>query len=334
MCDLNYAEHLFRSDALEDLAALARRVTRDVFGTSVYFRGLIEISNHCTQNCLYCGIRRDHAGVHRYRLDRETIIQTVKEGFTRGLRTFVLQGGEDPWYTTDRMTEIITSIKEVTGDAAAVTLSCGMQEKEVYAAWKRAGADRYLIRFETSDPRLHAYIRDGRTLDERLCAIEDLRSLGYQVGSGFMVGLPGEDEGTIVDNIRLCRALRLDMAGIGPFIPHPDTPLGTAPQQPLRLALRATALLRIACPRTHIPATTAAGSLSPDGREQMISCGANVVMPNLTPISVKKAYLLYPGKICLDEDGVKCLGCLSMRIASTGNTVSLDRGDGLVHGMQ
>lgn len=318
-------------DNLKELSIMARSTTDSIFGQKIYLRGLIEFSNYCTSNCLYCGIRRDNGKIHRYRLTRKEIIMAVRMGFKRGIRTFVLQGGEDPWFTVDRMSEIISSIKTETGGGAALTLSCGMLPIEAYREFRSAGADRYLIRFETSDEKLHVHLRDGFTLEERIEAIENLRSLGFQVGSGFMVGLPGETDETVVNNVLLCRKLHLDMAGIGPFIPHPDTPLAKASQIPLHLTLKATALLRIATPKAHIPATTAAGSLVPDGREQMISCGANVVMPNLTPVTVKKDYLLYPGKICLDEDGIKCIGCLGLRIKTTGKEMSFSRADGLVN---
>jgi biotin synthase len=328
MSNFSNAEQLFRKNDLEALTSLASGITRKSFSRSVYLRGLIEFSNHCISNCLYCGIRRDNGKVNRYRLTDEEIFTAVDTGYARGLRTFVLQGGEDPWFTVEKLAAIASGIKKRTHGEAALTLSCGMLTLDEYRALKEAGADRYLLRFETSDPELHKYLRDGVDLDRRLEALENLKSLGFQTGSGFMVGLPGETEETVINNIKLCRELDLDMAGIGPFIPHQDTPLAEAPQIPLKLALKATALLRIACPDTHIPATTAAGTLEPDGREQMIRCGANVVMPNLSPITAKKDYLLYPGKICLDEDGLQCIGCLGLRIASVDGKMSFERGDG------
>jgi len=330
MSDYRYAEQLFRENNLEALTTLAAKVTRKSFGSSVYLRGLIEFSNYCISNCLYCGIRRDNAKVNRYRLTDEEIFSAVDTGFAIGLRTFVLQGGEDPYFTVDKLAEISAGIKKRTHGEAALTLSCGILTHEEYRVLKSAGADRYLLRFETSDPELHRYLRDGIGLERRLEALEDLKTLGFQTGSGFMVGLPGETEDTVIENIKLCSELELDMAGIGPFIPHHDTPLAGSPQIPLELSLKATALLRIACPDTHIPATTAAGTLEPDGRERMIKCGANVVMPNLTPTTVKKDYLLYPGKICLDEDGLQCIGCLGLRIASVNGEMSFDRADGHV----
>lgn len=326
--DFTYAEQLFRDNNLKELTLLAAQTTRKTFGKSVYLRGLIEFSNYCVSNCLYCGIRRDNGKVHRYRLTDEEIFSAVDTGFSRGLRTFVLQGGEDPYFSVDKLAALASGIKKRTGGDAALTLSCGILSREEYRELKSAGADRYLLRFETSDPDLHRYLRDGIGLERRLEALEDLKTLGFQTGSGFMVGLPGETEETVIENIKLSRKLDLDMVGIGPFIPHHDTPLAGSSQVPLELSLKATALLRIACPKTHIPATTAAGTLEPDGREQMIKCGANVVMPNLTPVAVKKDYLLYPGKICLDEDGLHCIGCLGLRIASVDGKMSFDRADG------
>ena len=284
-------------------------------GILFFLRGLIEYTNHCAVDCLYCGLRRSNTAVNRYRLDDAEILDAVVAGYGRGLRTFVLQGGEDAGFSTDRIARLCDSIRRATDGQAAITLSCGIRSREDYRALRQAGAERFLMRFETSEPELHRFLRGGLTLERRLKALKELRAEGFQVGSGFMVGLPGERDETIIRNVELCAELGVDMAGVGPFIPHPDTPLGAAPRNSLDLSLFATALLRIACPETHIPATTAAGSLERDGRERMISCGANVLMPNLTPVSRKKDYLLYPGKICLEESGLQCVGCLSTRVA-------------------
>jgi len=324
------AVHLFRRRELVPLSTEARRISTEVFGNDVYLRGLIEYTNHCAVDCLYCGIRRSNFNVKRYRLGEKEIIDAVTQGYERGIRTFVLQGGEDAWFTTERLVDICRSIKEV-GDAA-LTLSCGIRPRRDYGLLKKAGADRYLMRFETSDPELHRYIRGGVSLEKRLAALSDLQAEGFQVGSGFMVGLPGESDDTLIRNVEICAELGVDMAGVGPFIPHPETPMGESEQVPLERALYATALLRIFCQQTHIPATTAAGSLEKDGRERMISCGANVLMPNLTPVGQKKNYLLYPGKICLDESGLQCVGCLSMRVLSVDREISFDRADGRVGG--
>ncbi len=318
---------LFYNAPTEELTARAGEVCRRVHGPEVLLRGLVEYSNYCPCGCLYCGIRGGNSRVNRYRLTDGEVLASVDAGYERGLRTFVLQGGEDRKFDTDRIARLIGMIKERTKNEAAVTLSCGMKSREEFRTLRDAGGDRYLLRFETSDPELHRYLRDGKTLAERLENLEWIREAGFQRGSGYMTGLPGETDEIRLNNILLCRDLELDMVGIGPFIPHPDTPLGGAEQQGLDHALRGTALLRLALPEAHIPATTAAGSLEPDGREQMIRGGANVLMPNLTGVEYKKDYLLYPGKICLDESGVQCIGCLSMRVKTVDRRLSFARGD-------
>lgn len=330
MSELDQAFELHRRGEFDALADQARRITEERFGRKVFLRGLIEYSNRCICSCLYCGIRRENGKVRRYGLSDEAILAAVRSGHDRGLKSFVLQGGEDPAFGPERLCHIVGAIKQLTRGEAAVTLSAGILPREAYAELRRAGADRYLIRFETADPELHQYLRGGITLERRLEALEDLKSLGYQTGSGFMTGLPGETDELLMRNIRLCKELELDMAGIGPFIPHPETPLRDTPTAPVERAIRAVALLRIACPDIHIPATTAAGSLAADGRERMIQNGANVLMPNLTPVAEKKEYLLYPGKICLDEEGLHCIGCLDMRMRSVDRELSFERADGLV----
>ncbi|MDC7222635.1 MAG: [FeFe] hydrogenase H-cluster radical SAM maturase HydE [Spirochaetales bacterium] len=320
---------LFYHASTEYLMERAGEASLKIHGEAVFLRGLIEFSNYCNASCLYCGIRGPNGKVNRYRMNEEEILRAVEAGFAEGLRTFVLQGGEDIQWKTKRVAALVERIKKITGGQAAVTLSLGMKTREEYRQLREAGGDRYLIRFETSDPELHVHLRDGKTLDERLENLAWMGEAGFQRGSGFMTGLPGETPETRLNNILLCRELELDMVGIGPFIPHPDTPLGGAEQQGLDHALRGTALLRLALPQAHIPATTAAGSLVPDGREQMVRGGANVLMPNLTDVAYKKDYLLYPGKICLDESGLQCIGCLSLRVKTVNRKLSFDRGDAL-----
>ena len=320
---------LFLNAPTDNLIDMGNSVCRRVHGKAVLLRGLLEYTNYCISNCLYCGIRKSNRNVNRYRIDEDRLIEAARAGFDRGLRTFVLQGGEDPVYTTEKICRVIESLKKMSEGKAAVTLSCGMRSAQEYREMAAAGADRYLLRFETSDPALHAYLRDGRTLAQRLRALEDIRSAGFQVGSGFMLGLPEETADTRLENILLAQRLELDMVGIGPFIPHPDTPLRDAPQKGIEEAVRGVALLRLALPETHIPATTAAGTLESNGREQMIRAGANVLMPNLTQVNYKKDYLLYPGKICLDESGIQCIGCLSMRVRPLDRELSFSRGDAL-----
>ncbi len=311
---------------LAELVSLARETTDRVHGKAVLLRGLIEVTNECSMDCLYCGIRRSNGKATRYRLGPEELQSTIRAGRKAGFRTFVLQGGEDPALAGEGLLRLTEAAREAAGDAA-ITLSFGIRSRREYEELRAAGADRYLMRFETADPELHRYLRNGMTLERRLRALTDLRAVGFQLGSGFMTGLPGETEETLIRNVELCAELDLDMGGIGPFIPHPDTPLGGASGGTLDGAVRATALLRLALPACHIPATTAAGSIHPEGREKQLEAGANVLMPNITPTGQKKNYLLYPGKICLDESGFQCVGCLSLRVAGRGLHLSWERGD-------
>ncbi|MBN1499227.1 MAG: [FeFe] hydrogenase H-cluster radical SAM maturase HydE [Spirochaetes bacterium] len=324
---------LYKNSENDALIAAADEVCRNVYGSKVYLRGLIEFSNICNIDCLYCGIRKSNKEVKRYRLSEDEIIDTVSSGTKYGFKTFVLQGGEDPYFTTPVLCGLVEKIKKINPEAA-VTLSAGIRSCESYRLLKEAGCDRYLLRFETSDPELHKYLRNGVTLNERLKALDNLRKYDYEVGSGFMVGLPGETEETRIQNALLCRDYNFDMVGIGPFIPHPSTPLADALQMPLELAIRSVALVRLFLPEANIPATTAAGSLSSAGRERMLAAGANVLMPNITPVKYKKDYELYPGKICLDESGFECAGCLEGRVLSVNKFITYERGDsaGFLHG--
>ncbi|MBN2510510.1 MAG: [FeFe] hydrogenase H-cluster radical SAM maturase HydE [Spirochaetales bacterium] len=321
-----HAVALYREDT-QELYRQADRVRRRVFGDRVFVRGLLEFTNVCAANCHYCGIRRDNTAVHRYRMDEEGILDVIGRGIERGMKTFVLQGGEDPEWTTARLCRFLERVRLRFGNETAITLSCGLKSPADYRDLKHSGADRYLMRFETGDPVLHQRLRNGISLKRRLKGLHDLKDAGFEVGSGYMTGLPGETEDIRIRNALLCRELELDMVGIGPFIPHPQTPLGGSPQESLSHAVRAVALVRLLLPEANIPATTAAGSLQPDGREQMLKAGANVLMPNITPVDHKKDYLLYPGKICLDESGFECVGCLSLRVKTVDQALCFDRGD-------
>lgn len=328
----NEISELYYNSTLEELTQIGGEICESVHGKDVLLRGLIEFSNYCSMDCFYCGIRKSNENTYRYRLNSQQILEIVKTGYARGLRTFVLQSGEDSFYSTEKLALIVERIKAEGNKNAAVTLSCGIKSRSQLKELKAAGVDRYLLRFETSDPELCRSLRNGSPLSERIKMLERLKEEGFQTGSGFMVGLPGETDETVINNIELARSLELDMVGVGPFIPHPDTPLKNSEQHPVELAVKATALVRIAMPETHIPATTAAGSLNPQGREMMIEAGANVLMPNITPPEAKQHYLLYPGKICLDESGIQCIGCLSMRVKPLNRELSFVRGDGLVSG--
>ncbi len=310
------------------LIAQADAVRKSRYGDGVWIRGLLEFTNRCRQNCLYCGLRRDNAVVRRYSMDETEILKSIEKGYDMGLRTFVLQGGEDPEWGSDRLCRMVESIKKGRNDAA-VTLSCGIFSGREYRSMASAGVNRYLLRFETSDPRLHIRLRDGISLGRRLQALSELREAGIELGSGFMVGLPGENEATVQGNLALCRDLELDMVGIGPFIPNPETPLGECQPGNMDDVVRLTALLRLTLPFANIPATTAAGSLSSSGREAMLSAGANVLMPNITPEGYRGDYRLYPGKTSLSRDNLPELEAIASALREMGRHMDLGRGDSL-----
>jgi len=314
-----------RHDA--SLFAAADHVRRQVYGTDVYIRGLIEFTNYCKNNCLYCGIRRDNHSLARYRLSAEEILACAGTGYELGFRTFVLQGGEDPWYTDEMFCEIISNIKSKYPDCA-VTLSLGEKPYTSYKAWFDAGADRYLLRHETADDshyrRLHP---ENMSPENRKECLRNLRAIGYQVGSGFMVGSPYQTTAHLVQDIRFLQELRPAMIGIGPYISHRDTPFRDCANGSLALTLRLIAVLRLIFPHALIPATTALGSIASDGRELGLQAGANVVMPNLSPVSVRAKYALYDGKICMGEEAAECRACLEMRVRGAGYQTVVARGD-------
>lgn len=304
----------------------ADRICRRHYGDSVFLRGLIEFSNQCDRDCLYCGIRKSNKQIRRYCLTQEEILSAVAQGHKSGLKTFVLQSGEAAAFSSAQLCRLVERIKESIDEEIAITLSCGIKSEAEYRSFKQAGADRYLLRFETADPELHRYLRNGISFQRRIQALSDLFSAGFEVGSGFMTGLPGETEDTLIQNIFLCQKYEFHMVGVGPFIPHPQTPLKDSVSKDLSLSLKATALVRLALPKANIPATTAAGSIEPSGREKMLEWGANVLMPNITPVCVKKDYLLYPGKICLDESGTECISCLKQRVKTAAKQIDFSIG--------
>ena len=325
---------LLREDVLSWLArkgadreALYRRadeVRRTRKGDEVFIRGIIEFSNVCANDCLYCGIRRSNAGVRRYRLSADEILGVARRMIGWNQTTVVLQSGEAPSAAGDReLGEIIRRIKSETG--LAVTVSVGNRPREVYARWRDCGMDRYLLRFETSAPALFSRLHPDCTLAERLRCLRDLRDLGVQTGGGFMIGVPGETPEVLADNLLLCRDLDLDMVGIGPFIPHPDTPLGGEPNayaDDPDMFFVALAALRIVHPRAHIPATTAFDAVFPGrGRNLALQRGANVFMPNNTPGDRRGDYLLYPNKPCVDENAGQCARCVVLRLQSLGRRI-------------
>ncbi len=309
------------------LADLAVEKRKAVFGDAVYTRGLIEISSFCRNNCLYCGIRRDNGNAERYRLTKEEILSCADEGYGLGFRTFVLQGGEDPYYTDDVLSKIVSAIKSAHPDCA-VTLSVGERSRESYQRLFDAGADRYLLRHETADAEHYAKLHPEKmSFKNRMLCLKDLREIGYQVGCGFMVGSPFQTEDTLSKDLRFIEKFRPEMCGIGPFIPHHDTPFGKEKAGTVELTLFLLSVIRLILPEVLLPATTALGTLDPSGREKGILAGANVVMPNLSPAAVRKKYELYDNKICTGEESAQCRGCLEARVGSVGYRLVVDRGD-------
>ncbi len=297
------------------------------FGNRIYTRGLIELTNHCKNDCYYCGIRKGNRNVDRYRLDKTDILKCCEEGYGLGFRTFVLQGGEDPFYTDDRMIDIVSEIKRHYPNCA-VTLSMGERSSDSYQALYDAGADRYLLRHETADPEHYARLHPReQSLENRKESLWALKRIGYQVGTGFMVGSPFQTIENLAEDLLFIQELSPAMIGIGPFIPHHDTPFADEPQGSLELTLFLVGILRLLIPNAMIPATTALGTIHPQGREKGILAGANVVMPNLSPIGVRKKYELYDNKICTGEEAAECRFCLQNRMKAIGYELVVDRGD-------
>lgn len=313
------------------LYARADSIRREHMGDEVYVRGIIEFSNLCANDCLYCGIRASNLLVNRYTMGIDEIVQTVRSFESMGQTTVVLQSGETPGLDDEEIGRLIRAIKSET--SLAVTLSVGNRSRAVYRFWKECGMDRYLIRFETSDRKLFARLHPDCSFDDRMECLHILKQLGVQTGSGFMIGLPGETLETLADNILLCRELDLDMIGIGPYIPHPDTPLGNEPNAYAdneEIFYKAVSVLRIVNPDSHIPATTAFDAVFPGvGRNLALTRGANIFMPNNTPIQHRKDYLLYPGKPCIDENADQCVACVMMRIESIGRKIGTGPGHSL-----
>ena len=307
----------------------ARALCAQVYGKKVFIRGLIEFTNYCKNDCYYCGIRRSNAHVQRYRLTSEQILQCCREGYALGFRTFVLQGGEDAYFTDARMGELIAAIKRAHPDCA-VTLSIGERSRQSYAALFRAGADRYLLRHETADCRHYAQLHPADcSFTNRMRALSDLREVGFQTGCGFMVGSPGQTPAHLVKDLRFIKAFRPHMVGIGPFLPQRDTPFGKQPGGSVDLTLFLLAVVRLMNPNVLLPATTALGTALADGREQGILSGANVVMPNLSPKETRAHYALYDGKLASGAEAAEHLASLKERLFQIGYEVVISRGDSL-----
>lgn len=312
------AEYLFEK---------AREVRHKYYGRKVYIRGLVEFTNYCKNNCLYCGIRCSNKNVQRYRLTKGQILSCCEQGYALGFRTFVMQGGEDPFYTDDIMTDIISSIREKYPDCA-ITLSIGEKSRESYERYFKAGANRFLLRHETADSQHYSKLHPSSlTAENRQRCLFDLKDIGFQTGSGFMVGSPCQTEENLAEDMLFIHKLQPQMVGIGPFIPHHDTPFKDERAGTAELTLFMLGLTRLMLPSVLLPSTTALGTITPDGREKGILAGANVVMPNLSPGDVREKYLLYDNKICTGDEAAESLASLTERMKSIGYEITVDRGD-------
>lgn len=309
------------------LATAADGVRRENYGDEVYVRGLIEFTNFCKNNCYYCGIRCGNSHAERYRLTKEQILECCEEGYGLGFRTFVLQGGEDSYFTDEIICDIVSEIHEKYEDCA-ITLSIGEKTKESYQAYFEAGAQRYLLRHETATEDHYKKLHPSQMcLANRKRCLYDLKEIGYQVGAGFMVESPYQTTEHLVADLRFLQKLEPDMIGIGPFITHGQTPFAKYKSGSLDKTLRMISILRLLFPCALIPATTALGTIHPQGRELGLKAGANVVMPNLSPVSVRKKYDLYENKICTGEEAAQCRGCLEQRVKGAGYRIVTARGD-------
>ena len=301
-----------------ELYGRADEVRRQAVGDEVHLRGLIEFSNICRNDCLYCGIRRGNKRVQRYRMSEEELVETARRAVALGFQTIVLQSGEDMHFDQLRLCRVVEQIKQMD---VAITLSVGERDYDDYKAWRDAGADRYLLRIETTDRDLYHRLNPGMSWQRRHECLLMIRELGYELGSGIMVGQPGQTLESIADDLLYLKDIGIDMAGMGPFIPHPETPLAGEAGGTLELALRTMAVMRLLMPDINIPATTAMESLHPQGRIMALQAGANVVMPNVTEGEYRRLYELYPGKICVNDTPVHCRSCIALKINAIGRSI-------------
>lgn len=334
-CDITYEqlESLLTSEDVEGIKYLhskAREVADKIYGKDVYIRGLIEFTNYCKNDCLYCGIRHSNRNVSRYRLTDEQILDCCKNGYELGFRTFVLQGGEDPYYTDDRVCQLIKNIKTRYPDCA-VTLSIGEKSKDSYKRFFDAGADRYLLRHETANEEHYKSLHPQEmSLSTRKECLYNLKEIGFQVGCGFMVGSPNQTIQTLYEDLKFIKELQPHMVGIGPFISQHDTPFADKPSGTLEQTLRLLSIIRLIHPQVLLPSTTALGTIHPQGRELGIKAGGNVVMPNLSPTDVREKYQLYDNKICTGDEAAECKNCMANRMKSIGYQIVTARGDSKV----
>lgn len=311
---------------LDYLLQQADRKRDEICGDEVHLRAIIEFSSYCKQNCYYCGLRKDNQQLKRYQLEAEEIIETAQMAADLGYQTVVLQSGEDD-YSAPEIAEIIKEIKKTT--AMAVTLSLGERDFDAYKLWLEAGADRYLLKHEIADKKLYQKYHPEMSFENRLESLRYLKILGYQIGSGVIIGLPDQTPEILAEDLLLCQDLELDMIGSGPFIPHQQTPLKGSKKGTVEMTLKFTALSRLLLPLAHIPATTALGTIDAEGRQKALQAGANVVMPNVTDSSYREQYQIYPDKICVNEEAGDCRQCIGSIISSLGRYVSQDQGHSL-----
>ena len=307
----------------EWLFSLADKIRKENVGDEVHLRGLIEFSNICKRTCKYCGLRCENKDLERYRIEPDDIIFYAKKAVDMGYKTIVLQSGEDEYYSQDVLCKIVKGIKEFD---VALTLSVGERSFEDYKAFKECGADRYLIRIETTDKELYKKMHPNMSFENRVRCLKDLRKLGYEVGTGCLVGLPEQTIDSLANDILFFKEINADMVGIGPFIAHQHTPLKNCPNGDFTLALKVMALTRILLKNINIPATTAMETLNPNGRIIALQSGANVVMPNVTTTEYRAKYEIYPNKICINENPSQCFNCISGKIKSIGRTISTNKG--------
>ncbi|OOM05928.1 [FeFe] hydrogenase H-cluster radical SAM maturase HydE [Clostridium saccharobutylicum] len=315
---------ILKDDSINNiLFEAADRIRKKYFGDEVHLRGIIEFSNICRRDCLYCGLRKSNTNIKRYRLMPYEIIDLAQKAAGYGYKSIVLQSGEDSYYTVDMLKHIISNIKKL---GVAVTLSLGEKTFEEYKAYKESGADRYLMRIETTDKKLYEDLDPGMTHEERKRCLRDLKHLGYEVGTGNLVGLPNQSIESLANDILFFKEIDADMIGLGPFIPNEDTPLKDYKVDNFEISIKVMALVRLLLPDANIPATTAMESLNRNGRVIALSSGANVVMPNITEGEYRKLYAIYPGKICVNETPNQCWNCITGKISSIGRTVSKELG--------
>lgn len=324
--ELLYLLNNINEDEFEYIVEKADAVRKENYGNKVYIRGLIEYSNYCKKDCMYCGLRRSNKNADRYRLTLEELMECAEIGDNLGYKTFVIQGGEDAYFNDDRMVEIIRALKEKYPDNA-ITLSLGERSYESYKKMFEAGADRYLLRHETATKKLYDSIHPGSTMEERRKCLYDLREIGYQVGAGFMVGIPNQTNEDLVNDLLFVKEFKPHMCGIGPFIPQKDTPLGDAKGGTLEKTVLMLAIVRLLLPDVLLPATTALATIDPIGREKGVKAGANVVMPNLSPQSVRDKYALYDGKVSTGDEAAESRNRMEVKMKKFGYDIDVNRGD-------